>query len=269
MNLLFTDRCYKNADHYWPLDKSVAGTVYDLIGLKHGKVAVEPASSRGPIYQGMQMRAMKLNSAQGKSIDLGDFYGDCIADAEVCHRGITIGFWVYIEDGKDSNILHTAERGNDRGMTIFYETSTSLLTARIYSTYEYGQVSVHIASQTHYHVFVSWERGQKPLLVVNGVEQFWGTRVSATRLEEKYSHLLAGVSPEGGESDARLSHVVIWKRALDSYELRAAFHCFGLQPGGVFFCSLNRLFVCLISYVCSIVYIVVCFHVLILIYLRI
>ena len=234
MNLLFTDKCYKDADHYWPLDKSVAGTVYDLIGLKHGKVTVQGVSSVGPVYQGMQMRGEKLNSAEGKSIDFGDFYGDCIGDAALCHRGITVGFWVYVEDGMDTDILHTAERENDRGMTIFYKTSTSLLTARIYSTDEYGQVSVHLASQTHYHVFVSWEKGQKPLLVVNGVEQFWGTRVSAPRLGEKYSHLLAGVRPEGGEADGRLGHVVIWKRALDSYEMRAAFHCFGLQPGGLF-----------------------------------
>ena len=180
----------------------------------------------------MQMRGMKVNSAENKTIDFGDFYGDCIGDAALCHRGITIGFWVYVEDGKDTDILHTAERDNDRGMTIFYETSTSLLTARIYSTNEYGQVSVPMASQTHYHVFVSWEVGHKPLLVVNGAEQFWGTRVSKTVLEEKYSHLLAGVRPEGGVSDGRLSHVVVWKRALDSYEMRAAFHCFGLQPGG-------------------------------------
>jgi len=234
LNLPFTDKCYKDADHYWPLDKSIAGNVYDLIGLKHGKVTVQDCYSVGPVYQGMQMRGVKLNSAENKSIDFGDFYGDCIGDAAYCHRGITIGFWVYIVDGKDTDILHTAERDNDRGMTIFYQTSTSLLTARIYSTYEYGQVSVPIASQTHYHVFVSWERGQKPLLVVNGAEQFWGSRVSSARHGEKYSHLLAGVRPEGGQSDGRLSHVVIWKRPLDSYELRAAFHCFGLQPGELF-----------------------------------
>ena len=180
------------------------------------------------------MRGVKLNSAENKAIDFGDFRGDCIGDAAYCHRGITIGFWLYVVDDKDTDILYTAERDNDRGMTIFYQTSSSLLTARIYSTYEYGQVSVPIASKTHYHVFLSWERGQKPLLVVNGVEKFWGTRVFSTRLEEKYSHLLAGVRPEGGESHGRLSHVVIWKRALDSYEMRAAFHCFGLQPGGLF-----------------------------------
>ena len=188
----------------------------------------------GPVYQGMQMRGVKLHSGEGKSIDFGDFYGDCIGDAALCHRGITVGFWVYVKDGEDTDILHTAERENDRGMTIFYTTSTSLLTVRIYSTYEYGQVSVHMALQTHYHVFVSWESGQEPLLVVNGVEQFWGTLESATRLGEEYSHLLAGVRPEGGGSHARLSHVVIWKRALDSYEMRKAFHCFGLQPGRSF-----------------------------------
>lgn len=231
MNLPFTDKCYKDADHYWPLDKSVAATVYDLLGLKHGKVTAQGGHSVGPFYQGMQMRGMRLNSAENKSIDFGDFYDDCIGDAALCHRGITIGFWVYVENGKDTDILHTAERENDRGVTIFYKTSTSLLTARIYSTYEYGEVSVPMASQTHYHVFVSWERGHKPLLVVNGVEQFWGTIVSATRLQEKYSHLLAGVRREGGGSNGRLSHVVIWKRALDSYEMRAMFHCFGLQPG--------------------------------------
>ena len=231
MNLPFTDKCYKDADHYWPLDKSVAATVYDLLGLKHGKVTAQGGHSVGPFYQGMQMRGMRLNSAENKSIDFGDFYDDCIGDAALCHRGITIGFWVYVENGKDTDILHTAERENDRCVTIFYKTSTSLLTARIYSTYEYGEVSVPMASQTHYHVFVSWERGHKPLLVVNGVEQFWGTIVSATRLQEKYSHLLAGVRREGGGSNGRLSHVVIWKRALDSYEMRAMFHCFGLQPG--------------------------------------
>lgn len=241
--MLFTDKCYKDADHYWPLDKHVAGTVYDLIGSKHGKVGAQDGYNVGPPYHGMYSRGLKLESSTSKTIDFGDFYGDCVGDAALCDRGITIGFWVFVEDGLDSDILHSAETVTDRGIAIYYKTATSLLTAQIFSTDEYGQVSVKIAPQTYYHVFVSWERGKEPWIVVNGAEQFMGMRASTSRVEEKYSHLLAGVRPEGGGSNGKLSHVVIWKRALNREEMMSAFHCFELQPGRFIF-LLIRLFIC-------------------------
>ena len=231
MLFFVTDKCYKDADHYWPLDKVVAGTVFDLIGSKHGKVNVaEIRDGRGD--QGLATRALVLNSAASKTVDFGDFSDDCVGDAAKCANGITVGFWVMVASGKDSDILHTALTTTDRGMTIYYKSSTSLLIVRMYSTYEYGTVSVKISPNTWYHVFVSWKRGEIPLLVINGVEWFVGSRASTTRLHETYTHLLAGLRPDGGGSDgAGLSQVVIWKRALDRKEMIAAFNCVGLQPG--------------------------------------
>lgn len=247
--MLFTDKCYKDADHYWPLDKFVAGTVYDLIGLKHGKIDTQEFYHAGPAYHGMNSRDLKLESSANKTIDFGDFYGDCVGDAALCDRGITLAFWLFVEGSIDSDILHSAETATDRGIAIYYKTATSLLTAQIFSTDEYGQVSVKIAPQTYYHVFVSWERGKEPWIVVNGVEQFRGVRESTSRVEEKYSHLLAGVRPEGGESLGRLNHLVIWKRALNREEMMSAFHCYELQTGRFIYLLIRLcLSVCLFIY---------------------
>lgn len=84
------------------------------------------------------MKGRKINSEQNKFIDFGDFYNDCIGDVVFCYRGIIIGFWIYVEDGKDIDILYIVERENDRGMIIFYEVFIFLLMVWIYLIYEYG-----------------------------------------------------------------------------------------------------------------------------------
>lgn len=226
--LHFSVKCYKGADHFWPLDKIVAGTVYDLIGSKHGKVnhgVMRSASG----YEGMATLGLPLNSAGNRTVDFGDFSGDCVGDAAKCNRGITVGFWVMVID--DSDIFHTAMTATDRGLVIFYKKDTSSLIFRVYSTYEVGSVSLKIATLVWYHVFLSWTRGKDPLLIVNGADEFWGSHSSVSRLEEKYAHLLAGRHPEGGGSDGGLSQAVIYKRALDKKEMLAVFHCVGVQAG--------------------------------------
>lgn len=36
--IFFLVKCYKGVDYFWLLDKVVVGIVFDLIGLKYGKV---------------------------------------------------------------------------------------------------------------------------------------------------------------------------------------------------------------------------------------
>ena len=72
----FLVKCYKGADHFWPLDKVVAGTVFDLIGSKHGK-ADKSSLGSGPGYQGLTSLGVVLKSTENKTIDFGDwFLGD-------------------------------------------------------------------------------------------------------------------------------------------------------------------------------------------------
>ena len=112
-----------------------------------------------------------------------------------------------------------------------YDKDSSKLTFRFYSNDVSGMVEHRIATLVWYHVFVSWKKGESPFLVVNGAYDLWGSYSSVSRLQETYTHLLAGKRPAGGESDGGLSQVVIYKRPLSKQEMLTKFHCVGLSPG--------------------------------------
>ena len=227
-----TAKCYKEADHFWPLDKAPKDhTVFDLKGSKHGK-SVGHHTKDGVGNEGLSTNVMKIDATENWTIDFGDFSENCISDFALCTNGITVAFWVYVVDGEDSDILYTAEKDADRGLTIFYLTATSQLTVNMYSTNKYGSLSVKITPRIWYHIFVAWR--EKPdtnlWMVINGADLVWGTVHAASRLQESHSHLLVGLRPTGGTSNFRIGQLAIWRKALGVEEMQTVFNCVGLRP---------------------------------------
>ena len=219
-----------DADHFWPLDKTFRGSISDLIGSKDGKVK-ETEMVWGPAYEGLPTGALWIKKDQNKAIDLGDFSGNCPSDFARCQKGITIAFWIRLTAGAASDILYSAKKDSDRGITIFYATTTSSLTIQMYSADEGLKVSVKLSSEVWYHVFVVGQKGTAPCMVINGAEVIWGTVEGVTRNEETHGHLLLGKHPTGGTSNFKVSQLVIWNKALSRADMLTVFHCVGIQAG--------------------------------------
>lgn len=223
------------ADHFWPLDKTYQGSVSDLIGSKDGEVK-ETEMVWGPAYEGLTTGAMLIKKDQNKTIDFGDFSGDCPSDFARCQKGITVAFWIRLMANADSDILYSAEKDSDRGIIIFYVTSTSSLTVQMYSADECLTVSVKLSSEVWYHVFVAGQKGTAPWMVINGAEVIWGTVHGVSRNEETHSHLLLGKRPTGGTSNFQVSQLVIWNKALSRTDMLTVFHCVGIQASKFLYC---------------------------------
>lgn len=227
----FTAQCYKDADHLMPLDRYVGGTFYDLIGSKHGK-GEKGAIYGGIGYKGLTTGVAEIKTTSDQTIDFG-YFGNCISDFALCPYGITIGFWFWAKSGADSDILYSAENNADRGLAIFYVTSTSKLTANIYSTTKYGSISLVITPEKWYHIFIAWRENPStnPWMVVNGADAFWGTVLATDRTVETHHNLLIGRRPTGGSSHFKMSLLVIYSKiALGYTEMRKRFHCVGMLP---------------------------------------
>ena len=224
-----------DANHFWPLDKTFQGSVSDLIGSKDGKVK-ETEMVWGPAYEGLTTGAMWIKKGQDKTIDFGDFSGDCISDFSRCQKGITIAFWIRLKANADNDILYSAEKDSDRGIKIFYHISSSSLTVKMCSAYECLTVSVKLSSGVWYHVFVAGQKSKSPWMVINGVEAIWGRVDAVARNEETHTHLLLGKRPTGGNSTFEVSQLVIWKKALGRRNMQTVFRCVGIQASKFLYC---------------------------------
>lgn len=207
------------------------GYVPDLIGSMHGTF-INVQQAKGPGYEGLATNALLIKSDTNNTLKLGDFSGNCISDFALCGNGLTVAFWLKVTAGADSDILYTAERDSDRGLTIYYLTSTSLLHATFYSTSKYGTVSVKLTPAIWYHVFVAWRNSNgNPWMLINGAEVFLGSvqDSSPARTQESHTHLLVGKRPTGGTSNFYFSQLVIWRKALERRDMQRVFHSVGLQ----------------------------------------
>ena len=188
----------------------------------------------GPVVENMRSSAIVINSTKKMTTDFGDFAGTCISDSVRCENGITVALWVKVRAGVSSVILGTAETANERGIAMFYDHVSSELRVKISSQHAVGQAKVAITARKWYHVVSIWKKGEEVRLLVNGVERFTGITTPETNFLDQHTHLLAGKSGEGGASNAVLTELVVWTKALEWQTIMEKFSCAGLQPRKAF-----------------------------------
>ena len=227
--LCVTEKCFKDAKHFWPLDNVIMGTfVPDLIGSKDGTFSNQKVTT-GLGYNSLITSAARIRSSMDQTIDFGDFSDSCVGDFTRCQNGITIAFWLKILSKKTGDVLYTS--GRNRGIAVGYSKDTSQLNVRIVSSNERLEVSAEITDLVWYHVFVAGRIGTIPWMVINGAQVMWGTIETMNKAMGSSSPFVVGKQSADGESSFKMSQLVIWVKALSMRDMKTVYHCAGVQPG--------------------------------------
>ncbi|XP_048576191.1 uncharacterized protein LOC5508455 [Nematostella vectensis] len=226
------DKCYTNADHFWPLDTFLGGMAKDFYGAKHGETNI--TSFETYIYfhnSGVKFaHVTSLNSLQNV-VSLGDFASDCISDVDRC-EGLTVAFWFSVPSysASDPVSILASRNSTDRGFEIKYDTSTEMLIFDVYSASSRHHIEVKHAKTTVQHYAMIWRGKDKPMQVTNYVGDYYeAVMTDVSSADDGYTYLRLG-RKDKEQGQFYMSQLAIWKKALTTDQVTQAVVCSGVTP---------------------------------------
>ncbi|KAL9957163.1 hypothetical protein ACROYT_G038767 [Oculina patagonica] len=122
-------QCYKDALHYWPMDKSII-FVQDVnadgskVGRIHGSWSIQEA----PTKLGIAPLALSL-AGSDSWVDLGDFEDSCVSSPSKCPNGISVSFKASVSGSGTGYILSSGGQSS-KGLAVFYTDGTMYFSLR-------------------------------------------------------------------------------------------------------------------------------------------
>lgn len=129
MICFFSGQCYKDALHYWPMDKSII-FVQDVngdgskVGRIHGSWSIQEA----PTKLGITPLALSL-AGSDSWVDLGDFEDSCVSSPSKCPNGISVSFKASVSGSGTGYILSSGGQSS-KGLAVFYTDGTMYFSLR-------------------------------------------------------------------------------------------------------------------------------------------
>ena len=222
------DFCYRDADHYWPLDKvspggSVAKASTSRPAKAHGGLYVAVGETRN----GTAPVALYLDGS-GSWVDLGDFKGTCVSDPSRCVDGLSLSFKVNIQ-GSGTGYLLSSGGQSGRGLAVYYASGSLFI--QVKDGEKRWQVETGYSVNTWQTISFSWSQ-QDGLSVVldEGRLHLKDTagKLAMSALDSDTSVVIGRPNDEKSKyGKGLIRDLAIWERPLYDVKLEALHRCNG------------------------------------------